>query len=55
LDRHGAGDAETFSLEVEAGQRVLIGIARKPSHGKDPKELGLAGLSDPYELAVDVP
>ena len=43
VDRHGAGDKETFSLEVQAGQRVLIGIARKPTRGKDPKELGVAG------------
>ena len=55
VDRHGAGDKETFSLDVQAGQQVLIGIARKPTRGKDPKELGLPGLSDPYELQIELP
>jgi serine/threonine-protein kinase len=55
VDRHSAGESESFSVDVEPGRPVLIGVARKEVRGKDPKELGLPGLADPYEIKVEAP
>jgi hypothetical protein len=55
VDRHSAGESESFSVDVEPGRPVFIGVARKEVRGKDPKELGLPGLADPYEIKVEAP
>jgi hypothetical protein len=55
VDRHSAGESESFAVDVEPGRPALIGVARKEVRGKDPKELGLPGLADPYEIKVEAP
>jgi hypothetical protein len=54
VNRRGAGDDEQFALEGEAGKPLFIGIARKLDAKKDPKDQGLQGLEDPYEMIVNV-
>ena len=54
VNKRGAGDDEQFALEGEAGKPLFIGITRKLDAKKDPKEQGLQGLEDPYELIVNV-
>ena len=54
VNKKGAGDDEQFALEGEAGKPLFIGIARKLDAKKDPKEQGLQGLEDPYEMIVSV-
>ena len=53
VNKRGAGDDEQFALDGEAGKPLFIGIARKLDAKKDPKEQGLQGLEDPYEMIVN--
>ena len=40
--------------KAKPGKPLFIGIARKLDAKKDPKEQGLQGLEDPYEMIVNV-
>jgi serine/threonine-protein kinase len=52
--RSGSPKADEIEADVEAGQPVLVNIARQFPSGKDPKEEGLAGLDDSYELKLEL-
>jgi hypothetical protein len=54
VNKRGAGDDEQFAQDGETGKPLFIGIARKLDTKKDPKELALQGLDDPYELVVNI-
>jgi serine/threonine-protein kinase len=53
VNKRGAGDDEQFALDGEAGQTLIIGIARKLDAKKDLKNQVLQGLDDPYELVIN--
>ena len=55
IDRSAAGEDEELSLEGNGDRPILIGIARKPSTKKDPKERDVEGLDEPYELTFEWP
>jgi hypothetical protein len=50
VDRHGVGEAESVKLEVPG----VVGVGRKLTAGKDPRQQPLEALDDSYEVKVSL-